>query len=128
MAATMRAGRERCRQRAVVESAAPTAAPPSSVPPTQNVRQNGLPSRRAALRNWNIATTSSMAGEIMISIAAAVTRHRVHHAPTATGCRITSTILTTPSGTTSTPNIATIHGIVRHRLRPPMKPDSASSM
>ncbi len=33
-----------------------------------------------------------------------------------------------PSGITSTPNITTIQGIVRHRLRPPMKPDSASSM
>jgi hypothetical protein len=67
-------------------------------------------------------------GAIMMSMAAAVTRQSVHHAPTATGCRMTSTMLTTPSGTTSTPNISTIHGIVRHRFLPPIRPESASSM
>ena len=61
-------------------------------------------------------------------MAAAVTRQSVHQAPTATGWRMTSTMLVTPSGMTSTPNIATIHGMVRQRLRPPMNPDSASIM
>jgi hypothetical protein len=75
-----------------------------------------------------MATTSSTAGEIMMSMATAVARHSVHHAPTATGCIITSTTLTTPSGTTSTPNISTIQGIVRQRFLPPMKPESASIM
>lgn len=37
-------------------------------------------------------------------------------------------MLTAPSGTTRTPNIATIHGMVRQRRRLPMAPESASSM
>ena len=98
------------------------------VPPSQNVRHIDCPSRRAWTRNWSMATTSSSVREIIMSIAAAATRHGVHQAPTAIGCRMMSVTLTTPSGTTRMPKNVTIHGIVRHRRLSPMKPIRNSTM
>ena len=75
-----------------------------------------------------MATTSSSVSAIMTSIAAAAMRHGVHQAPTASGCRMISVMLTMPSGTTRIPKNVTIHGIVRHRRLSPMKPIRNSTM
>ena len=63
----------------------------------------------------------------MSTIAAAETRHSVHQVPIMIGWMTMKKMLTAPSGMTRTPNIATIHGMVRQRRRPPISPDSASS-
>ena len=75
-----------------------------------------------------MATTSSSVNGIMISMARAVTRQRVHQVPTATGWKMTRMMLVRPSGTTRMPKKVTIHGIVRQRLVPPMKPMSTSKV
>ena len=98
------------------------------LPPSQKVRQNGCPSRRAWTRNWTMATTSSSVSGIITSMAVAAMRQGVHQAPTAIGCRMIRVMLTTPSGTTRMPKKVTIHGIVRHRHLSPMKPIRNSTM
>src|SRR5680860_515312 len=69
-----------------------------------------------------MATTSSICNGIIGSITNAENRHRAHQAPTVRGCEMTKKILTNPSGITKIPKKVTIHGIVRHREVPPIKP------
>ncbi len=69
---------------------------------------------------WIIAITSSISTAIMGSMIPAASRHIVHQWSTITGCEMTSRMCVSPSGTTSTPKNATIHGIVRHRDAVPM--------
>ena len=68
-----------------------------------------------------------MAGPIMSSEMTAEARHSVHQASNSTGCKITSRMLTAPSGPTASPKMTTIQGLVRQRWRPPMRPATASS-
>lgn len=74
-----------------------------------------------------MATTSSMASGIISSMRRAVRRQRLHQVPTSTGCKMTRTMLVTPSGITRIPNMRTIHGIIRQRSCQPMKPERVSS-
>jgi hypothetical protein len=50
------------------------------------------------LRYCKLAKNSSIAGPIMSSEMSAETRHNVHQAPNSTGCKITSRMITAPSG------------------------------
>ena len=96
------------------------------VPPIQNRRQAEAPERLPMTRNWIMATISSNDTATMISMDSAVIRQTVHQAPTATGWSMISTTLVIPSGTTTMPNIATIHGIVRQRRASPITAASSS--
>src|SRR3954465_12591709 len=62
----------------------------------------------------------------MIIDISAEARHKVHHAPTITGCIMTSKILVAPSGPTAMPNSTTIQGFVFHLSSLPIRPDTIS--
>jgi len=67
-----------------------------------------------------------MESAIIQSIPNTESRQSVHQVPTRSGWRTTSRTCTNPSGMTTIPKNVTIQGIVRQRVRSPMKPMSVS--